>query len=117
MLQNIASTEPIHASHGTTKAIPNKIPTIRDQQLPVMLTSAKGAQHNTAIYVVDGHLTELLLGDTDAKALSILSINKGGHPTTGSTTEPQTEQVTGITANLCAAHISLHIKDNTITPA
>ena len=58
-----------------------------------------------------------LVGGRRCKSTSILSINKGGYPATGSTIEPQKEQVAGITANLCAAGISLHIKDDTITPA
>ena len=78
-------------------------------QLPATLTSRNGAQHKTTIYVIDGHRTEPLLGDADAKALGILSINKGGYQVTGSTTNPADEQIAGITANFRAAGIKLHI--------
>ena len=46
---------------------------------PVSLPSSNGAQHSTTIYVVQGHKVEPLLGEEDAKALGILTINKGGH--------------------------------------
>ena len=60
------------------------------------------------------------MGDTDAKALRILCINKTAYPNTGLSKEPPKEEVAGITANLCAVGINLHIntpKEDPITPA
>ena len=48
-------------------------------EIPVCLKTNNGAVHSTTIYVVQGHKIESLLGDQDAKALGILTINKGGY--------------------------------------
>ena len=43
------------------------------------LTSENGATITTSVYVINGRLAEPLLGDADAKALGILSINEKGN--------------------------------------
>ena len=77
-------------------------------EIPATLTSTNGASHTSTVYVVEGHLAEPLLGDEDANALGILSINPGGNmPTPQTLTPSQTEDtaVAGITANLRASGI------------
>ena len=89
--------------YGTTQYLAVK------GELPVTLESTNGAQRRSTIYVVEGHLAEPLLGDEDAKALGILSINPGGLPNlqTMEATQPspQSVPVAGITSSLRAAGI------------
>ena len=99
--------------YGTTSYLPIA------GQLPATLQTRNGATHSTTIYVIDGHGTEPLLGDTDAKALGILTINRDGYTKEHKETGQHTEQVAGITSNLRAAGITINstiIKDETITP-
>lgn len=70
-------------------------------EMPATLQCENGAQHQTVVYIVEGHQAEALLGDEDGKALGILNINPRGR-TPGSTT-----MVAGITANLRAAGITV----------
>ena len=77
-------------------------------EIPATLTSTNGASHTSTVYVVEGHLAEPLLGDEDATALGILSIDpRGNMPTPQTLTPSQTEDTTvaGITANLRASGI------------
>ena len=75
-------------------------------EVPVSLRSSNGAQDSTTIYVVQGHKIAPLLGDEDAKALGILTINKGGHtPQIPDTTSPT--DIASITANIQAAGIQI----------
>ena len=88
-------------------------------QLLATLQTRNGATHSTTIYVIDGHHTEPLLGDTDAKALGILIINHDSYTKEHKETGQHTEQVAGITSNLQAAGITINstiTKDETITP-
>ena len=72
-------------------------------KLQTMMTCEKGAHIETEIIVVEGHLTEALLGDEDAKALGILNIDlKGRSQVTQSYT------VAGITDNLRNAGITVN---------
>ena len=66
----------------------------------VKLQSANGAEHQTTIYVVEGHLAEPLLGDEDAKALGILVINPGGNQGEPGHSQKRELDVAGITTNL-----------------
>jgi hypothetical protein len=68
--------------------------------IPSILTSISGAEHHSTVYVVEGHQVEPLLGEVDAKALGILSINKEG----GVVKE---EAVAGISSKLQDAGISV----------
>ena len=77
-------------------------------EIPATLTSTNGASHRSTVYVVEGHLAEPLLGDEDAKALGIQSINPGGNMPTHQTltpSQPEDTAVAGITANLHASGI------------
>ena len=69
-------------------------------KLHATLTCEKGAHIETDIIVVEGHLTEALLGDEDAKALGILKVDPKG-----STEAMICDTVSGITANLRNAGI------------
>ena len=71
-------------------------------KLQVMMICDKGAQIETEIIVVEGHLTEALLGDEDAKALGILKIDPKG-----SAEATRCDTVAGITANLRNAGITV----------
>ena len=75
-------------------------------EVPACLQSSNGAKHSTTIYVVQGHKIEPLLGDEDAKALGILTINKGGHNPQTPDTIPPTD-IASITANIQAAGIQI----------
>ena len=77
-------------------------------QLPASLQTCNGTTHSTTIYVMDGHHTEPLLGDTDAKALGILTINRDGYTKEHKETGQHTKQVAGITSNLRAAGITIN---------
>ena len=72
------------------------------------ITTESGAKHSTQIYIVDGHMTEPLLGREDALALGILSITKEWrHPST------ESESVNVIADDLRAAGISISSKVDT----
>ena len=58
--------------YGTDNFLPVK------GEVATRMQAENGAQIDTRIYIVEGHLAEPLLGDTDAKALGILTINKKG---------------------------------------
>ena len=47
-------------------------------EIAATLLSENGARHTTTVYVVEGYQAEPLLGNSDAKALGIPAINKGG---------------------------------------
>ena len=84
------------------------------------LQSENGARHTTTVYVVEGHQAEPLLGDSDAKALGILAINKKGHhaPAPNKDNSPEVP-IAGITANIRAAGIHLHTtkdQNDTVPP-
>ena len=99
--------------YGTTSYLPIA------GQLPATLQTRNGTTHSTTIYVIDGHRTEPLLGDTDAKALGILTINRDGYTKEHKKPGQHTEQVAGITSNLPAAGITINstiTKEETITP-
>ena len=75
------------------------------------LIAASGATIKTVVYIVEGHLAEPILGDEDAKALGILTINPNGKPTSE-------VAVAGITLNLRAAGSSVKttIEAETVVP-
>ena len=55
-------------------------------EVDVTLTSESGANHSTTVYIINGEAPDILLGDTDAKSLGILTINKNGRiPNDGET--------------------------------
>ena len=68
--------------YGTTSMLMGK------GEVYTTLESENGAHHQTTIYMVQGHLAEPLLGDSDAKALGILAINKKGYHKHEYTTPP-----------------------------
>ena len=80
-------------------------------EVPVTLKAASGATIKTVVYIVEGHLAEPILGDEDAKALGILTINPNGKPTSE-------VAVACITSNLKAAGISVKttIEAETVVP-
>jgi hypothetical protein len=84
-----------------------------DGEVSTTLECENGARHNTTVYVVNGHLAEPLLGDTDAKTLGILSINSRGHHTDKQSTRQETDPVAGITANIRAAGIQVKADKDT----
>ena len=87
-------------------------------QLPATLQTRNGATHGTTIYVIDDHRTEPLIGDTEEKALGILTINHDSYAKEHKETGQHIEQVAGITSNLLAAGITINsiiTKDETIT--
>ena len=69
-------------------------------EVQVTLIAASGATIKTVVYIVEGHLAEHILGDEDAKALGILTLNPNGKPTSE-------VAVAGIRSNLRAAGISV----------
>ncbi len=71
-------------------------------EIPVCLNTNNSAVHSTAIYVVQVHKVESLLGDENAKALGILTINKGGYTPLTQQQATMTD-VANIQANLQAA--------------
>ena len=71
--------------------------------LRARITCDKGASIDTEVYVVEGHLTEALLGDEDAKALGILRINPEG----STIAVESEEEVAGITSSLRNAGIQV----------
>ena len=75
------------------------------------LIAASGATIKTVVYIVEGYLAEPILGDEDAKALGILTINPDGKPTSK-------VAVGGITSNLRAAGILVKttIEAETVVP-
>ena len=78
-------------------------------EMRATLRSRNGAQCHTTVYVIDGHLAEPLLGDSDAKALGILQIDAGG----SSYEMPQGADstcVAGIISNLKAAGLKVNAK-------
>ena len=60
-----------------------------------------GSTVKSTIYIVEGHLAQPLLGDTDAKAMGILQIDPNGKPE---------ETVAGITANLEKSNIRVETR-------
>jgi hypothetical protein len=73
-------------------------------EIPVCLNTNNSAVHSTAIYVVQVHKVESLLGDENAKALGILTINKGGYTPLTQQQATMTD-VANIQANLQASGI------------
>ena len=76
-------------------------------KLHTMLKCEKGAQIKTEIIVIEGHLTEALLGDEDAKALGILKIDPEG-----AAEADIHDTVAGITDNLRKAGITVITQKN-----
>ena len=91
---------------------------------PLLASYQQPSKHAVALpiaplSVIDGHYTEPPLGDTDAKALGILTINHDGYTKEHKEPGQHTEQVAGITSNLRAAGITINstiTKEETITP-
>ena len=74
-------------------------------QVSTTLMSDSGSKHDTTVYVIEGHQTEPLLGDTDAKALGILKIIPSGK-----IESPYTVSENLVTDNLKAAGININSK-------
>ena len=89
-------------------------------EIAATLRSENGAHHTTTVYIVEGHQAEPLLGDSDAKALGILAINKKGHHALPSDKDNSPEvPIAGITDNIRAAGTQLHTtkeQTNTVSP-
>ena len=67
-------------------------------EIEVTLCNQNGGKHRTKVYVVDGHLTEPLLGESDARALGILTIHSRG--TVQNSQKRQAVEVAGIVDGL-----------------
>ena len=89
-------------------------------EIAATLQSENGAHHTTTVYFVEGHQAEPLLGDSDAKALGILVINKKGHHALPPDKDNSPEvPIAGITDNIRAAGIQLHTtkeQTDTVSP-
>ena len=82
-------------------------------EIAVTLQCLNGAKHHTTVYIVEGHRTDALLGDWDAKALGILRIEPRGRSQLQNSASTQASgqlheaQVAGILSNLQAAGIQV----------
>ena len=74
-------------------------------QVKTTLHSERGAKHDTTIYIVKGNHIQPLLGDTDAKALGILTIYPEGAPEKD--TEGNTININNVASNLQASGIPI----------
>ena len=81
-------------------------------EIDVTLRNQNGGEHGTKVYVVDGHLTEPLLGESDARALGILTIHSRG--TVNEDQRAQDVEVAGIIAGLRNSGVSVKTRKEEI---